>query len=305
MPHSCTRIYQAMMSSAWAIDPVKARALRGMALRALAGQDISQEQRSQERLGQGRQGSAGVPQAGVAVVPIVGVIVHRGEQVDDISAPGAVSAARLRAQMRELAKNDDVSAVVLDIESPGGAVDGIEELGNEIRRLASIKPVAAVANAYAASAAYWIAAQASEIVVTPSGEVGSIGVYTLHEDDTEMLKAVGIGIEIIRAGDHKIEANPFEPLSADARAELQRGVDRYYQTFTAAVARGRGMAVSELRAQPWGKGRMLDAKAAVEAGLADSVGTIETVIARLAAGGGVTRQSRRRAEALRASLDFS
>lgn len=305
MPHECPRIYQALMSTAWAIDPVKARALRGFALRALKGETLSAEDRAAMRVGQGRSGETAQAQPSVAIVPIVGTIVHRAEQADDISAPGAVSAARLRRQMQALRTDESVAAVVVDIESPGGAVDGIEEAAVEIRRLAETKPVAAVANAYAASAAYWLASQAGEVVVTPSGDVGSIGVYSLHEDDTEMLAEMGVKMSVIRAGQHKIEANPFEPLSDEARAEMQAMVDRYYDTFTAAVARGRGLSVRDLRREPWGQGRMVGAKRAVEVGLADRIETIDETVARLAAGKGVVRKSRRKAEAARLALGIA
>jgi signal peptide peptidase SppA len=295
------------MSTAWAIDPIKARALRSFAFRALDGQAISDDERASNRVGQGREGAAPAPQAGVAVVPIVGTIVHRAEQADDVSAPGAVSAARLRSTMAALANDDSVSAVVLDIESPGGSVDGIKELASSVARLAEVKPVTAVANAYAASAAYWIASQASEIVVTPSGEVGSIGVYTLHEDDTAMLESMGVKLEVIRAegADKKIAANPFEPLTEEARADLKQSVTACYDEFIQAVARGRGISAATLRKSPYGKGLMVSAKEAVRVGLADRIETIEETVARLAKGRGRTRAQRRKTSMARAKLAFA
>ena len=305
MPRSCPRIFHALMSTAWAVDPLKARALRGFALRALQGEDIDADARLEHQVAAGRDGQAPEPKAGVAVIPIVGTIVHRAEQADDVSAPGAVSAARLRSMIRSAANDESISAVVLDIESPGGSVDGVEEAAAEVYRLSQIKPVAAVANAYAASAAYWIASQASEVVVTPSGEVGSIGVYTLHEDDTALLEAMGVKIDVIRGGTHKIEANPFEPLSEEARAAIQESVDNYYRTFVGAVARGRGIKVSELRKAPHGNGRMVLARQAVEVGLADRVETIDETVSRLARGKGAVRSVRRRADHYRAAFDLA
>lgn len=305
MPHKSPRVAAALMASAWAIDPVKVRPLRALAMRALAGEEISDQDRVANRVGQGRSASPAKPQGSVAIVPIVGTIVHRVEQADDISGPGGVSAARLRSQIRQLANDDSVGSILLDIESPGGSVDGIAELGQDIRAASMIKPVVASANAYAASAAYWIASQAGEVVITPSGELGSIGVYSLHEDDSQLLETMGVKISVIRAGAHKIEANPFEPLSEEARSDMQATVDRYYEEFTAAVARGRGLSASTVRKEPWGQGRMVGAKRAVEVGLADRVETIEETVARLANGKGVIRQSRNKADMTRLKLGFA
>lgn len=305
MPHKSPRVAAALMASAWAIDPVKVRPLRALAMRALAGEEISEHERAANRVGQGRQADAAKPQGSVAIVPVVGTIVHRAEQADDISGPGAVSAARLRSQIRQLANDESIGSILLDIESPGGSVDGIAELAQEIKAASMVKPVVASANAYAASAAYWIASQAGEVVITPSGELGSIGVYSLHEDDSQMLEAMGVKVSVIRAGAHKIEANPFEPLTEEARSDMQATVNRYYDEFTAAVARGRGISVSTVRREPWGQGRMVGARQAVEVGLADRVETIEETVTRLARGKGVIRKARSRAELTSFKLGFA
>jgi ClpP class serine protease len=119
-------------------------------------------------------------------------------------------------------------------------VDGVEELSSEVYQSRGKKKMIAVANAMAASAAYWIASAADELVVTPSGQIGSIGVFAAHEDISKAAEMQGVKVSLISAGKYKTEGNPFEPLSSEARAAMQRDVDVFGEMFTAAVARNRG-----------------------------------------------------------------
>jgi signal peptide peptidase SppA len=109
------------------------------------------------------------------------------------------------------------------------------------------KPIVAQVNSLAASAAYYIASAADEIVVTPSGEVGSIGVYCMHQDWSKALEQEGIAVQLISAGKFKTEGNPYEPLSADARDAMQARVDEYYDAFVRDVAAGRKVAMKTVR----------------------------------------------------------
>jgi len=171
--------------------------------------------------------------------------------------------------------------VVLDVDSPGGAVNGVEELADEMLRARGQKPVVAVANTLAASAAYWIATAADEVVVTPSGEVGSIGVFAVHEDFSAALEAAGIRVSLVSAGKYKMEGNPYEPLGDEGRAALQERVDDYYGMFVGAVARGRGVAAKDVR-EGFGQGRLVGARQAVELGMADRVATLDETLDRVA-----------------------
>src|SRR5258706_15485532 len=105
----------------------------------------------------------------------------------------------------------------------------------------------AIANGVAASAAYWLASQASEMMATPSGLVGSIGVYSVHENWAEAAKQAGVETTFIYAGKYKTEANELAPLGADAKGHMQSLVDGYYAAFTRDVARGPGVAVADVR----------------------------------------------------------
>src|SRR5215467_6271108 len=127
----------------------------------------------------------------------------------------------IRARLEAAAANPDVSAIVLDVDSPGGTVAGTPETAAAVRRAAEVKPVVAVANSLAASAAYWIASQASSLVVGPSADVGSIGVISAHIDRSKMLEDMGLRVTVVSAGRYKAEGNPFAPLSDEAKANMQ------------------------------------------------------------------------------------
>ena len=230
----------------------------------------------------------------VAVLNLFGIIAQRMNMMDDVSGPGGTSTERFTAQFRQAAADPNVKAIVLNIDSPGGSVYGVPELAGVIRSEAAKgeKPVIAQVNSLAASAAYWLASAASEIVVTPSGEVGSIGVYTVHEDVSKMLTAMGVTPTIVRAGKYKIEDNPWQPLSEDARTYLQGLVDQYYEMFIKDVAAGRS-AATRSKVTPamvragYGQGRVLSAKDAVSEGMADRVASLDETLARFGAGASV------------------
>jgi signal peptide peptidase SppA len=200
-----------------------------------------------------------------------------------------------RDEFRAAVQSPDVGAIVLDVDSPGGLVDLVPETAAEIRDARGTKPIVAVANTMAASGAYWIAAQADELVVTPSGSVGSIGVYMVHEDWSGFNEQQGIQPTYISAGEYKTEGNPDEPLSDEARADWQQEVDDLCAMFVADVAAGRGVTAQQVR-DGYGKGRTLIADRALAAGMVDRVDTIETVIGALlvpgSTGGAAARAGR-------------
>lgn len=214
----------------------------------------------------------------VAVIPIFGVIVQRASMLAQSS--GAMGTEQIGSMFRQAMDDPNVGAVVLQIDSPGGGVYGVAELADQIHKARGSKPIVAVADSEAASAAYWIASAADEISVTPSGMVGSIGVWTAHNDMSRMYEAFGITTSLISAGKYKTEGNPFEPLGEEARAAIQSEIDDYYALFTKAVARGRGVGIDAVRSG-FGEGRMMTAQRAVKLGMADRVETFDQVLSRL------------------------
>ncbi len=218
------------------------------------------------------------PNDAVAVLPLYGTIIPHATMFSDVS--GAASVEGFTEAFREAVADDSKQAILIDINSPGGSVELVPELAAEILSARGTKPIVAMVNAFAASAAYWIATSADEIVVTPSGQVGSIGVYVAHDDLSQLQEKIGVKTTLVSAGKYKTEGNPFEPLDEEATADLQAKVDAYYQMFVQAVAAGRDVKASAVT-DGFGQGRMVLAADAVEAGMADRVATYDDTLAAL------------------------
>jgi signal peptide peptidase SppA len=241
---------------------------------------------------QARRGRSSQASSTVAVIPIIGTVTQRG---DVINSAETRSTSAVAEEVLAAVAEPKVDAVVLEIDSPGGEVFGVPEAFAAIREARKTKPVVVAVNSVAASAGYYLAVAGDEIWVTPSGQVGSIGVYALHVDMSELLKAEGEKWTFISAGKYKVEGNPAEPLSEEARQAWQADIDRYYDMFVRDVAKGRKVSVDVVRAG-FGEGRMVLAKEAVAMGMADQVGTIDMAIRRAADLG----RERRQAGALKA-----
>lgn len=213
----------------------------------------------------------------IAVLPFYGVAVQRTDALGE--AIGLVSIRRFTHAFRAALADDSVRGIVVDIDSPGGSVYGVMELADEISHSRARKPIFAVANSLAASGAYWIASAASEFYVTPGGEVGGIGVYDMHVDLSKGLEQAGIETTLIAAGKFKTEGNPFQPLGTDARAAMQKRVDRYFRAFVTAVAKHRGVPESAVR-NGMGEGRLLGAERAKGENMDDGIATFDDVVVR-------------------------
>jgi signal peptide peptidase SppA len=220
---------------------------------------------------------------GVAVVPLTGVITPKPSLLSLLFGGGG-GLVGFRRQLDAAVANPDVSHIVLNVDSPGGAVDLVPETAHAIRRAGQAKPIVAQANTLMASAAYWLASQAHEIAVTPSGVVGSVGVYKLHQDLSGAHEMRGIRPTLISAGDHKVDGNPFEPISGDALDKAKQDVNDYYSMFVDDVARGRRVDNPGYDGDAFGGGNTLIGKRAVRNGLADRVSTLEETLKRLSSG---------------------
>jgi capsid assembly protease len=235
-----------------------------------------------------RRGAGPSVAGGVATVDLKGLITPEPSLLAMLFGLGGGLNAFMD-DLRSAVADPDVGTVVMNVNSPGGYVDGVPEASAQIRQLRESKPIVAVANTLAASAAYWLASQAHELVVTPSGEVGSIGVYQMHQDISKALDLEGVKPTLISAGKYKVEGNPFEPLDPEAAAYAQSQVDDFYNLFTADVAAGRGVAQDEVTSG-YGEGRTLTAKRAVRAGMADRVATLAETQTRFQSGRGRVKQ---------------
>lgn len=236
----------------------------------------------------------GRPAGGIAVVPVFGTIVQRAAELGPCE--GGTGAVDIGRAIDACMADETVSQVLMQFSTPGGSVFGVQELGDKIRAARAKKPIIGIADSMAASAGYWLLSQCSEAYCTPGGMVGSIGVYTAHEDISKALDAEGIKITLVSAGKYKVEGSPFEPLGDEAKADTQARVDTYYRMFTQAVAKGRGVPVEQVRGG-MGEGRMLMADDALEAKMVDGVMTMDQLVgkmqrdARQPAGGRASRLS--------------
>jgi signal peptide peptidase SppA len=196
---------------------------------------------------------------------------------------GGTSIQKLYQQFRAALEDKNVLSIVLDIDSPGGEVAGTRELANFIFQSRGRKKTIAVANGQALSAAYWLASAADELVVTQSGEVGSIGIVAVHDDISGALQQAGIKMSLIKAGRYKTDGNPFEPLSETARGDMQSKVSAVYDWFVSDVARGRGVQQATVR-NGFGCGFSLLANDAVRQGMADRVATLDETLIQVVSG---------------------
>jgi len=246
------------------------------ALRELAGVKGMTHATDEHMAAAGLRGSR---QTGaVAVVNLIGMMTQRG---DVVNSQQTLSTDAFAARVAELATDSRIDAIVIDVDSPGGEVSGVPEAFATLKAAAKLKPIVAVANSQMASAALYVSSAATEIWVQPSGEAGSLGVFTLHVDESKALEAEGVGVEFIVADDSpfKTEGASTGPLSEDARAQAKKTVNRYMSMFVRDVAKGRGVSVQHVR-ENFGKGRMLGPQEAVSAKMADAVGTLDQAIRR-------------------------
>ena len=274
------------------VDDRYADLIRSAFLRA------DQEARSVEGRGsaaEGRTESRYRTEAGTAIVPVSGVLINRSEYFGE--GAWATSYPMLSKQLALAAADPQVHRIALAVDSPGGMVSGILQAADSIRSARSAKPVTAIVGGMAGSAAYWLASQAGSIWLADDfSQVGSIGVYTMHMDVSGALKQMGIDISLIHAGANKVDGHPFAALPKDVRAEMQAGVEATRLIFARAVVAGRAasaapITLEDVLATEARTYRAYDpqteTRPALDAKLADRMGTLQDLILSPPDGSGV------------------
>ncbi len=284
------------LSTPWALQREVLAAYAGVLVRkysglaAHEGGDIAAE-----HINAAAPGRSNVNRSGsIAVVPLFGTVMQRSGMME--MCGGGTSVQRFTSAFREAMADETISQILIEIDSPGGSVYGVSELFNEVYSARSNKPVVAIANSLAASAAYWVGCAASEFYVTPGGEVGSIGVWQAHEDWSSALEEEGIKTTLISAGKYKVEGNPYEPLSEDAQSFMQSRVNDYYGAFTKAVSKGRNVPMDAVR-NGMGQGRVLGADAALTEKMVDGIATMDEVIKKMSRNARTGRSALKAAQA--------
>ena len=218
----------------------------------------------------------GPPSGKVAVIPIHGTLVRRTSGIEAES--GLASYTGIAEQLDAALASPEIAAILLDIDSPGGESGGVFDLADRIRAASEVKPVWAVANDMAFSAAYALASAATRVFVARTGGVGSIGVIAMHVDQSVKDAQDGVRYTAVFAGERKNDLNPHEPISNEAHAVLKAEVDRIYDLFVETVARHRGLDANAVRATEAG---LFFGPDAVATGLADAVGSLDDALTQL------------------------
>lgn len=260
----------------WAIHPAKLDEINTFIEMRLNGK-VSIDEEAEEALS-GKNGNKADAtyeiRDGVAVIPVYGTLMKRANIFTRFS--GGTSYQLLRRDIEMALEDWAVRGIVLDVDSPGGTVDGVFELTDFLMESRGRKPIIAVADGNMASAAYLLSSAVDKIFVGQGANVGSIGVAATHYDLSERDKQAGIKRTEIFAGRYKRMGTDSEPLSQEAREYLQSRVDYYYTMFVEAVARNRGITSEE--ALLMADGRIFIGRQAVDIGLADDIGTMPNIL---------------------------
>lgn len=276
------RILASFFGQPWALDADKFNAVARLLDLKARGGDVDREA-IDAAVASRRANAVGYQLIGrTAVIPIMGVIAHRVGAIEEAS--GGIGTDAIGRAVDAAVADSQVQRILLQIDSPGGSVFGIQELAAKIRGARSDKEVIAIADPVAASAAYWIGAQATRLFMTPSGLVGSIGVIAEHADHSQADEREGIRRTLVTAGRRKAEGHPSRPLDDEAVASLQAKVDYHYTQMIADIATGRGVPESTVRGL-FGEGAAYTADVAARVGMIDGVATVETLLRQFDTGG--------------------
>lgn len=225
--------------------------------------------------GRGGDDMEATVQDGVAVIPLRGTLM---KQVSSMS--NGTSTVLARRLVRSMANNDDVKAIVLHVDSPGGTVAGTKELADDVAEAAKRKPVYAYIDDLGASAAYWISSQATKVFANETALVGSIGTYGVVHDMSGLAAREGVKVHVVRAGAFKGMGTPGTEVTAEQLQDLQRIVNEQNEFFLKGVAKGRNLSLSQVR--EIADGRIHVGKAAQSMSLIDGVSTLDAVFAQAA-----------------------
>lgn len=277
------RAIDAVLGAPWAIQP---DALEQIIQIAAREHEVSHDALEKYRADTVARAETLEQRGPVAILHVAGPLFRRANLFTEFS--GATSYDILRRDLQVALDNRDIKSVLLNIDSPGGAVNGCGELAKAI--YASEKPVVAYVGGMGASAAYWLASAARQVVVDDAALLGSIGVMAGIRDTSERDRANGVrDIEFVSS--QSPNKNP-SPDSEEGVTSYQKLVDDQAGVFIAAVARHRGVS-ADVVARDYGQGGVLVGADAVSAGMADGVGTFEDVLARLTGGEDFARAPKR------------
>lgn len=262
------RIWNRIAGEPWAITETALHTILEIAAR-----ENESPQAVAAKLGRNLQNTYSVTERdGVAIIPVTGPLFRYANLFTMIS--GASSYELIARDFTTALENPQIKAIILDIDSPGGEVNGVSELSNMVFAARGKKPVVAYASGDAASGAYWIASAADEIVVSETSALGSIGVVGMYQGKS------GKSAEAVEIVSSQSPHKRLDPTSDDGRSRLQTRIDSMADVFIGTIARNRDVSAEYVQNHYGGGDVMIGAKA-VSAGLADRVGSLEGLIAEL------------------------
>jgi signal peptide peptidase SppA len=259
-------------SELWAIAPTWLERIA----EALDKQDVPLEAAGRDKT---LNGPTAQRDGSIAILPLVGVLSPRPDWVDQLF--GATSTTAFSRAFSALLADSGVSTIILAVDSPGGTVNGTPELADLIYQARGDKQLIAHIAGMGASAAFWVASSASQVIASPSAELGGIGVVAVHRDYSAANEKAGVKPSYVTSSKFKAEFNSDTPLSPDSAAELQKRVDEAAGEFTRGLARNRGVSPPTVSAR-FGQGRTMSAKSALAAGMVDGIASLDQLVGQLA-----------------------
>lgn len=264
-----------LSSTPWAIRPEALDVICQVVLDHMDGKSVLLEAPKAKVVG-----SAKNPE--IAIIPIHGTIAKK------LYGLGAISGGRttidIQNDIQQALNDPSIEGIILDVDSPGGTVDGTKELSDFIYGARGHKPIITYANGLMASAAYWIGSSSDKIVAFPTSQVGSIGVIVRHMNYAKALEMDGVEATHIFAGKYKAYGNQFEALSSESKDYMQGKVDYYYSMFVEDIARNRNVDTKTVL-EDMAEGRIFIGNQAKKQGLVDEIGNLDVAI-QLAKDGG-------------------
>ncbi|MFP3016121.1 MAG: S49 family peptidase [Wolbachia sp.] len=207
-----------------------------------------------------------------AIIPIHGILTKQPGAFDHIL--DMTSYENIHEEIESALEDKSIETILLDIDSPGGEVNGVFDLADFIYSARGKKRIIAIANDDAYSAAYAIASSAEKLFVSRTSGVGSIGVIASHIDQSGFDERQGIKYITIFAGSRKNDLNPHEPMTSESLESLQKEVDRLYEMFVQLIARNRGLSIEKIRSTEAG---LYFGERAIEIGLADGMTILSSI----------------------------
>ncbi len=298
-----------MDTTPWAMEPSRLEVLHQVVADHMAGMNV-------ELQADAKSSSVATNSLGnIAIIPVHGTIMKRAYGLQAIS--GARTTLDIKQDIEQALQNPAISGIVLDIDSPGGTVDGTKELADYIKKATTSKTIVGYANGMMCSAAMWLGSACSHIVGFPTSTIGSIGVIIQHQDWSKAEEDAGLKTTFVYAGKYKAMGNSSEPLSPESKEYIQSKIDGIYSMFVDDIATNRELSTSYVLNNLATAATWL-AQEAMELKLIDSVGNMEDAIA-IAQDGGTKQMAEENVEttvemspevkemfdAMQASLDAS